>query len=315
MNIINLAKFLRLFQMHNLKTNFDKVLLHTKRLFEEELDSLGNFQFYKRNPKMSDIEIISLSILAEAQSIDSENLLFSKLRTDYASDFPNLPHRTNYNRRRRRLQLRIAQVAQYIAELSDEGQSYIIDSVPIPICSNIRISRSKICKDDQEVLPSCGYHASHREYFYGFKLQLLITEKGIPHAAGITTASLHDSQYLPWLLHDGISNCQLLADKGYIDMNQQLNLFETAQIKLITPLRSNMKGVSQWTPKHRYKRKRVETLFSQLCDQMMLKRNYAKSSDGLVTRVLSKISAAAIMQRINIQENKPLNHIKHALAA
>lgn len=34
---------------------------------------------------------------------------------------------------------------------------------------------------------------------------------------------------------------------------------------------------------------RIETLFSQLCDQCMLKRNYAKSTFGLSTRIISII--------------------------
>ena len=35
-------------------------------------------------------------------------------------------------------------------------------------------------------------------------------------------------------------------------------------------------------------RKRIETLFSQLCDQFMIRRNYAKSFPGFKTRILAK---------------------------
>lgn len=38
-------------------------------------------------------------------------------------------------------------------------------------------------------------------------------------------------------------------------------------------------------------RKRIETLFSQLCDQFMIRGNYAKSFDGFSTSILSKITA------------------------
>ena len=61
-------------------------------------------------------------------------------------------------------------------------------------------------------------------------------------------------------------------------------------------------------------RKRIETIFSQLCDQFMLKRNYAKSFVGLATRVISKIAGLTILQYINKLNNKPINNIKHALA-
>ena len=62
-------------------------------------------------------------------------------------------------------------------------------------------------------------------------------------------------------------------------------------------------------------RKRIETLFSQLCDQMMLKRNYAKTVDGLTTRIITKITAATCLQYMNHLNGKPINHLKHALAA
>lgn len=60
-------------------------------------------------------------------------------------------------------------------------------------------------------------------------------------------------------------------------------------------------------------RKRVETLFSQMVDQFMLCRNYAKQQVGLFARIISKISATTILQYINFINNKPLEQIKHAL--
>jgi hypothetical protein len=62
-------------------------------------------------------------------------------------------------------------------------------------------------------------------------------------------------------------------------------------------------------------RRRVETVFSQLSDQMMLKRNYAKSFRGLRARIIAKITSVTFLQYLNNQNDRPLNHIKHALAA
>ncbi|NMA74543.1 MAG: transposase, partial [Bacteroidales bacterium] len=61
-------------------------------------------------------------------------------------------------------------------------------------------------------------------------------------------------------------------------------------------------------------RKRIETLFSQLCDQFMIRRNYAKSFDGLKNRILSKIMALTVIQLINKQENRNINNLKIAIA-
>ncbi len=47
----------------------------------------------------------------------------------------------------------------------------------------------------------------------------------------------------------------------------------------------------------------------------MLKRNYAKSFNGLRTRIMAKVAAVTVLQHINHLNAKPLNHIKHALAA
>jgi len=57
-------------------------------------------------------------------------------------------------------------------------------------------------------------------------------------------------------------------------------------------------------------RKRIETLFSQLCDQFMIRRNYAKSFDGYKTRILSKITAVTVIQMINKLLNRNINNLK-----
>ncbi|MFV0310371.1 MAG: transposase, partial [Dysgonomonas sp.] len=60
-------------------------------------------------------------------------------------------------------------------------------------------------------------------------------------------------------------------------------------------------------------RKRIETIFSQLCDQFMIVRNYAKQTDGIFARIIGKISALTILQYINKMNNKPIGQIKYAL--
>lgn len=154
--------------MYNLLTNYQRIFQICKDSLNHYLVSNHNFTAYRYPAKMSDLEVISLSITAEVLGIGSENLLFSILKTDYKSKFPHLIHRTNYNRRRRKLQPYISQVAQRIGQLIDPQPSlYILDSIPLPICQPIRIPRCKINKNDSECLPSRGYHASHKQYYYG----------------------------------------------------------------------------------------------------------------------------------------------------
>ena len=60
-------------------------------------------------------------------------------------------------------------------------------------------------------------------------------------------------------------------------------------------------------------RKRIETLFSQLTDQFLIIRNYAKITNGLFAKIIGKISALIILQYVNFINNKPMCRIKYAL--
>lgn len=303
--------------MHNLKTNFDKIFPIVKSALKDLLLPCGNLYHYRNKPKMTDSEVITLSLLAESLGIDSENLLFIKLKTEYSSHFTNLVDRSNFNRRRRRLMPYYPMVSEYVFNQIDDGsKTVIIDSIPIPICQKPRVFRSKICKDDPLVQPAPAYHASHKLHYYGFKMQLLISRQGVPLSVGLTAGNVHDVNYLSLLDNkDKLAGYELLADKGYISIQHQTSLFEQDRIRLITPLRSNMTTrTNLWNGTRRYFRKRVETLFSQLCDQMMLKRNYAKTLDGLFSRIITKLSAIACLQFINVISGKPINRLKHALA-
>ena len=54
-------------------------------------------------------------------------------------------------------------------------------------------------------------------------------------------------------------------------------------------------------------RKRIAIVFTQLCDQFMLKRNYAETILGLSVHILSKITAETFLQFINLKKVKSLN--------
>lgn len=58
---------------HNLKTNFNKFFNITKSVFKVRLNKSTNFYFYPNKQKLSDCEIIALSVTGESIGIDSEN--------------------------------------------------------------------------------------------------------------------------------------------------------------------------------------------------------------------------------------------------
>ncbi|MFC2137716.1 IS982 family transposase [Bacteroidota bacterium] len=304
------------FTMHNLKTNFGKIFNITKSIFKSRLNDLDNFYDYRNKPKLSDCEIIALSFTVESIGIDSENYFLGKLKSDHKDDFPNLIDRSNFNRRRKKLSEFIKELNQILANGLNQGENvYLVDSIPIPVCKLAREKRSKICKLDYLSAPDKGYSAVNKSYYYGYKLHLVTSFRGIFQSMDLTKASVHDVQYLSELKYSGLNNCTLLADKGYLSKPYQIDLFNSCLIKLETPNRHNQHEKEHYPFIFKKSRKRIETLFSQLCDQFMLKRNYAKTLKGLSVRLLSKITAVTMLQFINFENNKPINHLKYALAS
>ncbi len=108
-----------------------------------------------------------------------------------------------------------------------------------------------------------------------------------------------------------INDCTLIGDRGYLSGGIQLNLFEPCNKKMKKPKRKKQKAYKKQPYIFRKTRKRIETLFSQLCDQFMIGRNYAKAFKGLKTRILAKPTALTIIQYINrFIFNGNINNIK-----
>ena len=149
-------------------------------------------------------------------------------------------------------------------------------------------------------------------YYYGYKLHAICGISGVIHSYDITAANVHDIHYLDdakWDYHD----CLMLGDKGYLSAEVQQDLFETAHIKLEVPYRLNQKNWRNPSWAYRRFRKRIETVFSQLNDQFMMVRNYAKQTGGLFTRTAAKIAAMTVLQYINFCNHRKIGIVKDSL--
>ena len=93
-----------------------------------------------------------------------------------------------------------------------------------------------------------------------------------------------------------------------------MTLFENFEVRLRVPFRNNQYAYKKYPPKLKGKRQMVETVFAQLCDQFNLKRNYAKTYKGILTRLSGKISAVSILNYINFMNGNKLSKLKHALS-
>jgi hypothetical protein len=130
----------------------------------------------------------------------------------------------------------------------------------------------------------------------------------------LTSANTDDREPVAELT-DGLPLWAVLADKGYIGIRFAQRLFDESRVHIFTPSRSNAKKPNM--PRHLRRavfkrRRRIETLFSQLSDQFNFQRVRAKSLWGLITRLNIKFLAFIISVFLNkIFAFSDLSKIKH----
>ena len=91
----------------------------------------------------------------------------------------------------------------------------------------------------------------------------------------ITPANVHDINYLKESDLE-IMNCALIGDRAYLSKTLQLDLFESNKIKLKQQTEVIKKSYKKFSKRDKATRMIIETVNAQLCDQFMIKRNYAK---------------------------------------
>ena len=164
--------------------------------------------------KLSDSEIITISICGELFGIDSEKAWFSFVKKNYKHLFPRIGSRSRFNRTRRAL----LPMTEWLREklLSECSMSYsqyfIIDSFPLKVC---KFGRAHFCKTFRWDGADYGKCPSKKETYFGYKVHAMITLEGFITTFEITPASVDDREGLRDLT-DGLSDITILGDKGYV---------------------------------------------------------------------------------------------------
>lgn len=238
--------------------------------------------------KMSDSEIITICICGELAGIDSENAWYSFVKRNLRHLFSDFCSRTRFNRTRRAL----LQVTELIREKLisafpiPRSRYYVIDSFPLPVC---KFGRARYCRSFRTDGANYGKCPSKKETYWGFKVHALITLEGYITAFEITPASIDDREGLRDMAENQL-NLIILGDKGYTGERLSLDMREKG-ICLMSLKPSNYK--ENWPKAIRQLifrfRRRVETEFSQLSEQLNAERVLAKSFHGLCTRLVNKI--------------------------
>ncbi|EOR95995.1 Mobile element protein [Arcticibacter svalbardensis MN12-7] len=69
----------------------------------------------------------------------------------------------------------------------------------------------------------------NKAWYFGYKLHLVTSVKGVFYFMDISKASVHDIHYLNDIKHSGLNNCTLIGDRGYLFKTSQLDLFNTVK--------------------------------------------------------------------------------------
>jgi hypothetical protein len=174
---------------------------------------------------------------------------------------------------------------------SCDEQLYAIDTFPIAVCDNYRISRSQIYQSEAYR----GYQASKKRYFYGLKLHMMVTKDFEPVEFFLTPGSHSDSTGLKQFSFDLPAGATVFGDKAYNNYRIEDSLAEH-DIHLLPFRKKNSKRpLPPWMHYLQARfRKAVETTGSML-ERLLPKSIHATNAAGFEL----KIALFALVVSIN----------------
>jgi len=230
-------------------------------LIEDIMKGINHPEDVRR--RVSDSEVLTTAIVSAMYFGGHYEHAIGFMRT--ARFIPQMLSSSRFNRRVQRLGNLLIdlfiQVSNYLKEVCGESE-YILDSFPVAVCDNIRIMRSKLLSGNKWR----GYTASMRRYFYGIKVQLLVTRSGIPIHFCFVPGKQADAKALERILEKLPPESRIYADSAYTNYQVEDTLFEKEFVKLKTQRKSNSKRPDTHTVvlEKLSMRKRVETSISDI---------------------------------------------------
>ena len=187
-----------------------------------------------------------------------------------------------------------------------KAKFYVVDSLPLPICSNGHRYNVKI--DNGTASSSKNLNG----WYHGYKFHLIINNNMEIVGIKATSASAKDHSALEKGFINGIIGW-LVGDKGYICKKKRDELYEKG-IFLLTRSRANMKK-NPATAFQNYllsKRQIVESVFSKLKYRFNIVCPCARSLCGYFVNMLSAVIAYSLDKKKNLKlylENKAFYEI------
>jgi IS5 family transposase len=198
--------------------------------WEQQLRASGERQRQRRT-QLSLSEIMTVVILFHQSGFRTFKTFYCHYVCPYLGDaFPEL---VSYNRFVELQSRAVVPLAAYLQTRYGKSRGIaFIDATSIAVCHNRRIASHRVFED----LAARG--KTSIDWFYGFKVHLVVNDQGDLLAVAITPANRDDRKPVPKLTRGLVG--KLFGDKGYISQRLYEELFERG-LELITTLRRNMK--------------------------------------------------------------------------
>ena len=161
---------------------------------------------------------------------------------------------------------------------------YFVDSSKLQVCHNLRIWDHKVFKGlAQRGKTSTGW-------FFGFKLHLIINEKGEIVQFCLSPGNVHDSKMVQKMAQ-GLTGW-LFGDKGYLSQSLSDSLLQQG-LSLFTKVRKNMKPkvLSSLQKFYLSKRSLIETVIDQLKAICSIDHSRHRSPQNFLVNFLSALIA------------------------
>ncbi|CAK0770508.1 transposase [Gammaproteobacteria bacterium] len=171
------------------------------------LDAIG----HRNDPqcKVTDAEVCMLAIVAAR--LFGGNFEKTRIFLHEHGYMFNTISKSRMNKRIHHLAPILIEMLAQVWKTENKDGVYLIDSFPIPVCQNIRISRCNIYNNEE----FRGYNASKRIYFYGLKVHLITTIDGKPVEILLTPGNFSDTNILS-LFNFGLPKGSIIyGDKAY----------------------------------------------------------------------------------------------------
>ena len=241
---------------------------------------------------MSQSEVITLAIIFQLSGFRTfKHFYVFYVKTHMKDDFPVT---VSYNRFTELMQQNLMAMTLFLKTccLGDCSGISFIDPTPVRVCKNKRIHNHKVFKG----IATTG--RSTMGWFHGFKLHIIINDKGEILNFTITQANVDDRQPLKQERFLDKIYGKLFADKGYIGKNLMQMLFIDG-VQLITSVRNNMKN-SLMTMTYKIlliKRSVIETVNDELKNICQIEHSRHRSFGNFLVNIITGLIAYSFLPK------------------